>query len=61
MREAQQAPERRSSTMRVRVEPSLTRRLREVARQERVSVSSIVRRVCWDHVERGREQGRAPR
>ena len=59
MREVQQDPERRSSTMKVRVEPSLNRRLREVARQERTSYSAVVRRACWNHVER--EGGRAPR
>ena len=52
MQQAQQDLERRSSTIKIRVEPSLDRRLREVARRERTSFSAVVRRACWRHVER---------
>ena len=52
--------ERRSSTMNLRVEPSLNRKLREVARRERTSYSAVVRRACWNHVERA-EGSVAPR
>ena len=52
MQEGRQVTERRSSVMKLRVEPSLNRKLREEARRERTSFAAVVRRACWSHVER---------